>query len=335
MKKYLCGFIIYFLVWNIEAQKSDFNHIDFNKADKIAMQYKGESIKNLPLLAHRLTHQLHTDVEKFRAIYFWVCHNIKSDYYTTNKVLKKSKKLRTNRSEFVNWSVNNQADFLKRLVNKKETICTGYSILVKELCKLASIESKVIGGYYKGAHFDAEKPFPNHSWNAVLLNNKWYLCDPTLASGYYYVNEDEFIFDYNDGYFLTEPVLFIANHYPENKKWVLLPNEDVSFKNFLERPYVYNKTFEHNITPIFPKKLEQTTSTHQNLDFKLSIAKDKIKDLKIITNNGWKNTIIIPKEYSYKEGTIEFKHNFIKKGLYDVHIKIADDIVTTYTFEVL
>jgi len=332
MKKII---ILLFITSFCFAQKSDFSHIDFSKADTIAKQFKNASIKNLPRLANNLTHQLNTDVEKFRAIYYWVATNIKSDYNLTNKVLRKGKKLRTNRSEFIKWNKEQQHFFINKLITKKETICTGYSILLRELCKLANIECKVINGYYKDSSFDSKKPYPNHSWNAVLLDNKWYLCDPTLASGYFFVDIDTFVFDYNDGYFLTEPILFARNHYPEEEQWTLLEKNKISFNDFIDSPFVYGKTFEHSISPILPKELEHKTSTDKEINFKLQIEKEKIDKLEIVTNNGWKDIAVNPKTYTYKNGILEFKHQFIKKGLYDVHLKIADDIVTTYTIEVL
>jgi len=64
----------------LEAQISDFKNINFKNADNIAFNYRGNDLSNLPELAHNLTHNLTTDVEKFRAIYTWVCTNIKADH---------------------------------------------------------------------------------------------------------------------------------------------------------------------------------------------------------------------------------------------------------------
>ena len=72
MKQKLLFLFFYSFIFIGSAQKSDFKHINFNKADSIANLYKNEKLTNLPLLAYKLTYRLDTDVEKFRAIYIWV-----------------------------------------------------------------------------------------------------------------------------------------------------------------------------------------------------------------------------------------------------------------------
>ena len=64
-------------------------------------------------------------------------------------------------------------------------MCTGYAYLIKELCFLANIESEIIDGYARTVRSNIDAlDMANHSWNAVKLNNKWYLCDATWSSGY-------------------------------------------------------------------------------------------------------------------------------------------------------
>ena len=327
--------IIVFVNTLLVAQKSDFKNINLSKADKIALQYKNASLQNLPVLANKLTRQFSTDIEKFRAIYFWVCNNIKSDYATTTKILNKGRKLRAKRSEFLNWNKTYKEKAFKKLFKTKATICTGYAFLLRELCSLAKIKCVIVNGFYKGADFNSKKAFPNHSWNVVLLNNKWYLCDATLASGYFDIDLNTFIFDYNDGYFLTPPSLFANNHFPENKKWTLLPSNNYNFTEFTEFPYTYSATFKHGITPVLPEKLTLKTTIHQPVLFSLNIKEDKIKDINITTYNGWKTKNNTPLKYTYNNNRMSFTHSFIKKGIYDVHIKVAKDIITTYTIEVI
>ena len=75
------------------AQRSDFQEIDFTKADSIALKYKGASLKNIPVLTHNLTSSLQTDVEKIRAIYTWIGTNIENDYSSYLKISHKRKRL--------------------------------------------------------------------------------------------------------------------------------------------------------------------------------------------------------------------------------------------------
>ena len=336
MKNLLLFLILYGgFTYTSNAQQTDFKHINFKYADSIAQLYKNENLHNLPLLSYKLTYRLKTDVEKFRAIYVWVCSNIKSDYKKANTILKKGKKHRDNRAVFLNWNNTYKATFLKRLIEDKKTVCTGYAFLVKELAALANIECEIINGYHKNTKFNPEKLFPNHSWNSVKLNNKWYLCDPILASGYYFVDINRFIFDYNDGFFLTDPHLFIKDHYPEDTKWTLLDNNTYNFQNFIAAPFVYTATYKHKITPLVPYTTLTEATINQRLPFEFAIDNSAVlTSVTLEHNNGWKNVAIPITNYTYTQGVLKFQHQFTKKGIYDLHIKIANDVVASYTVNI-
>ncbi len=336
MKTKLLFILFFSIIFYIHAQQSDFKHISFRKADSIASLYKNEKLNNLPLLSYKLTYRLDTDVEKFRAIYIWVCKNIKSDYNLTTKILSKGKKYRNNREAFLKWNTSFRPKFLKKLLEDKKTICTGFAFLVKELSSLANINCTIINGYSKTANFNPKKLFPNHSWNAVQLNNKWYLCDPVFASGYYNLDISTFVHDYNDGYFLTDPNLFIKNHYPEDKKWTLLENKNTNFNDFINAPFIYNETFKYKITPVLPKKIASEISVNENVVFKFKIdSPSRAKQLNLITYNGLRETKFKPTQYTLINNILKFTYRFPKKGLYDVHIKIREDIIASYTIKVM
>ena len=80
LQKLLQIFFLSVFVSGINAQVSDFKHLDFTKADSIALSLKKEKLTNLPELSYKLTSNLDTDAERFRAIYRWVCANIANDY---------------------------------------------------------------------------------------------------------------------------------------------------------------------------------------------------------------------------------------------------------------
>lgn len=335
MKKALLLIIFYGVTFIGFSQQSDFKHINFKKSDSIANLYKNANLRNLPLLSYKLTYRLDTDVEKFRAIYSWVCHNITSDYKLTSKILRKGKNLRNDREAFLAWNLEFRAKFLDRLIKDKRTMCTGYAFLIKELCSLANIEAKIINGYGKTVNFNPKKLYPNHSWTSVKLNNKWYLCDAILASGYYFIDIGTFIYDYNDGYFLTDPNLFVKSHYPEDKKWLLTNNSNNTIEEFIAAPFIYGTTYKHKITPVLPNTLEMEVSANKKIPFEFYIDTNlDIKQLSLIQNNGWKESEIHLEDYTFHKGILKFNHQFLKKGLYDVHIKIENDIVVSYTINV-
>ena len=217
----LLTLILFTFVCQIQAQRSDFKNISFKKADNIAMSLKGKDLNNLPLLAHQLTSGLNTDVERFRAIYFWVCHNVENDYDLMLESKRKSKKFKNNLAQLENWNKIFKKKVFHKLLNNKKTLCSGYAYLIKVLASYAGLESEIINGYGKTSASFKRIKTPNHAWNSIKLNNKWYVCDATWASGY--INETYlFTFNYNDAYFLMEPKDFAQSHRPLDTDWFLL-----------------------------------------------------------------------------------------------------------------
>ncbi|HWA33665.1 MAG TPA: transglutaminase domain-containing protein, partial [Cyclobacteriaceae bacterium] len=211
---------------------------DFAKADSIALQYPNHSLADLDLLASRLTASLHSDEEKFRAIYKWVCDNISYDRgtYLENKRM---------RSKLANaaldqWNARTTLKMFRELIRHHRTVCTGYAWLVKELAARAGLTCMVVDGYGRNASSNiGGKGIPNHSWNAVRLNDKWYLCDATWSAGAFDASTGAFLPRFDDAYFLADPLLFIQNHYPLDPRWTLL-KESPSLQWFLEAPLVYS-----------------------------------------------------------------------------------------------
>ncbi|KAG1657647.1 Kyphoscoliosis peptidase [Nymphon striatum] len=176
--------------YTTKRNRADFSTIDFAKADSVAFIHKGESLENLPVLTHNLTANLTTDAEKFRAIYTWVCTNIENDYGSFLKTSSKRKKFAEDRDAFLEWNNSFTPKVFEKLVNEKKTACTGYAYLISELANLANLKCKIVNGYGRTATLRLdENSIPNHSWNAVELNNKWYLCDATWSAGRILIEE--------------------------------------------------------------------------------------------------------------------------------------------------
>jgi len=219
MKKLLLLLLITF-VWQVQAQRSDFKNISFKKADSNAILLKGNELNNLPLLVNNLTNRLETDTEKFRAIYYWVTHNIKNDYNLMQKNDRKRLKFKNDLEQLNSWNKSFKKEVFTTLLRKKRTLCSGYSYLIKELATLAGLHCEIVNGYGKVSTSFKSIKMPNHSWNAIKLNGKWYLCDATWASGFI---DETFLFkySYNDAYFLMAPQEFAESHKPIDSDWLL------------------------------------------------------------------------------------------------------------------
>ncbi len=334
--KSILTFFLFVFLLKLNAQIEDFSAIDFKKADSIAKVYKGETLHNLPQLSYNLTYALKTEAEQFRTIYKWVCENIANDYNLYKKNDSKRQRFKNDSVKFKAWNNEFRKQLFDKLLKKKRTICTGYAYLVRELSRLADIECEIVQGYGRVSTTDIDKlDIPNHSWNAVKLNNNWYLCDPTWASGIPNPESNRFEFKYNDGFFLANPELFAINHFPVDSKWWLLDKDIPTFEMFLASPVLYGNAYKNLNTITTPKTMHHDIKKGDTITLEYEL-KDNIKkeDVKLLIdsgNNVWKRN---PSSVSIENKTLTIKQRFKKTGFYDVHVYIGKDLISTYTVEV-
>ncbi|MVO09687.1 hypothetical protein GOQ30_11000 [Flavobacterium sp. TP390] len=323
--------ILLYLPCMLIAQLSDFKTIDLTKADNIAEQYQGASLESLPILSYNLTNSLTTDVEKFRAIYTWVCKNIENDYYAFVKNKNGRQKLRKDSIKLRNWNISFSKKTFEKLKKEKKTVCTGYAYLIQEMAQFAGLKCEIINGYGRTAEYNIKKlTQPNHSWNAVYLNNKWYLCDATWSAGFYDINTNRFISNYNDTYFLTDPILFSKNHYPIDSKWLLTNSKGV-IENFINGPIVYNSTHTHGVIAIQPKTLQIECKRGEEMTFYLQDSKPieiSYLSAELVSGSYRKaNEITVTR---LDNQLLEIKTTFQTKGTYDLHFKLNETYLITY-----
>lgn len=321
------------LSFQLMGQIEDFKQTNFLKADSIAQLYPRHSLQDIRGLAIKLTGQLNTDVEKFRAIYQWTCHNIENDYslFIKNKEMRE----KLNPTELEKWNKNLNRIVLQTLVNNYRTVCTGYAYLIRELALHAGLSCVSIDGYGRTAQANVGgRGIPNHSWNAIQLNNKWYLCDATWSSGAIDLENKRFLKDYNDTYFLLDPSLFIRNHYPMNLEWALLKRSP-SLDEFINGPLVYSHSFEYKIDSISPGVFNPTILKGEKIQFRFHqkggppISKAELRiwlmaDFDSLTPNLKQE----PGNFTVME------HTFKRRGPHVVHILFKSNYVFTYSVNV-
>ncbi len=334
MRKIVFLFLL-LLVLVSYGQQSDFSHIDFTKADNIAKLHKSKRFLELNKITYNLTKNLDTDVEKLRAIYVWICSNIANDFslYSLNE--RKRKKYLNDSIKLQNWNSKFKKKLFKKLLKKKKTICTGYAYLLKEMCSIIGIESKMVNGFGRTSSVDITKlSMPNHTWNIVKLNNKWYLCDPTWSTGISFPEEGRFEFTYNDGYFLTDPKLFFKNHFPLDYQFTLL-KKDHSFLEFTELPLLYPEAFNVIEEQITPNKMYHEIKKGSTLLFKYKLKKriDKNK-VKLVYYAGNNQKKLKAKVNITSDNVLTINNIFKRKGYFDIHLYIDNKIIITHTISV-
>lgn len=330
MKSYQLSLLIYFcLQVGANAQLTDFDGINFSKADSIALSYVDFPINHLGALSDSLTYKLSTDVEKLRSIYTWVCMNIENSYVLYNK--NKKQRERLSGPELAEWNKKLNRVVFSTLIEKKSTICTGYAYLIKELSMYAGIPCEMVDGYGRSPYSNLKPPgIPNHTWNAVQLNNKWYLCDGTWSSGAIDATNKRFRQNYNDDYFLMEPSSFVKNHYPIDTAWILMKKKP-SLEEFLTRPLIYRSLFSQDIDGIIPNsfQLEVTRDSLVTFQFQQTPIKNKI-DVALQIDYKGRTYSLTPKVDQTAEGQYSFSHSFSKKGMYILHVELNGDVVYTH-----
>ncbi|MEP2238829.1 MAG: transglutaminase domain-containing protein [Maribacter sp.] len=331
------SFLLIMLLFSITsfAQRSDFQEIDFTKADSIALYYKDASLKNLPVLTHNLTTSLKTDVEKFRAIYTWISSNIANDYSSYVKISSKRKRFAKDREAFLDWNRNITPKVFKSLLEDKKTACTGYAYLVKEMANLAGFACDIVDGYGRTPTLLLkEDSAPNHSWNRVQINDKWYLCDATWSAGETIVVNGTPFFqsDYFDGYFLADPVLFAKNHFPIDKESDQGLKTD-AFKAYVAGPAIYKEAFLAPVIPVAPAVMHNTIPKGTSVTFKLQVPKEIDQDIQLLLNKGGSQKTGNP-NVIMKSNEVSLIQTFEKKGLYDVHISVDEQLIATYVIKV-
>ncbi|WP_178371832.1 transglutaminase domain-containing protein [Cnuella takakiae] len=171
--------------------------------------------------AAEITQGLVTEREKVTALFHWVTGNI--SYKVASRIsVTPAWRVRSLAEEDTS-SVLKPLDerVAENVLAKREAVCDGYARLFKTLCQYAGIKAEVVTGYARGS---SNRGFrSNHSWNAVMIENNWYLVDATWAAGYVGYFGDTFIRSYDNRYFLAAPQQFIEDHYPEDPFWTLLP----------------------------------------------------------------------------------------------------------------
>lgn len=156
--------ILLFLVPFVVSSQEQLIKPEYNKQD---IKLPRKLTKDPYTLSSNLIKNKTNDKEKFDAIYAWVASNIHYDwgsYYSSNGYGKPD---------------------IKSILKYRFAICLGYANLMDTLCKLSGIDNITVYGYAKDELFDVHDSlyFDNHAWNAVKLDNKWYVYDATWSSG--------------------------------------------------------------------------------------------------------------------------------------------------------
>jgi hypothetical protein len=205
MKIYLFLVLISLSYFGKAQPYSDYN---FKKIDKWATaDIPREKVYDVKSLAAYLSIKAENDVEKTRAFYVWIANHI--DYADSL--------LNYDWLSMKEHVISQSADMVYQ---RKSAICLGYAELFKTMCAYVNIPAESIFGLCK----DQDDLIANmgHAWNAVYLNGKWELVDPTWGSVELDSKNKKIKNTFREKYFLTPARIFLEDHFPVDPIWQLM-----------------------------------------------------------------------------------------------------------------
>nr|XP_023651404.1 kyphoscoliosis peptidase-like [Paramormyrops kingsleyae] len=213
-----------------------FQQVD-TQAIKEGKELRKQKVFSVQAITKAITREAKSDLEKLRAIWVWLCHNIE---YDLDGYLGLSEKLCSP----------------EQVIEAGRGVCCGYSSICQEMCREVGIECLEVPGHGKGIDYQQGQSYQNiesnHMWNTVQLGGHWYLLDACWGAGKVDIKKKAFIKRYEDFYFLADPEDFIDSHYPAEQKWQLL-DTPITLEEFEKRVFKTSQFYRLGLKLMKPR----------------------------------------------------------------------------------
>ena len=163
--------------------------------------------------------------------------------------------------------------------NKGKGVCAGYAAIYETMCDSLGLESEYVVGYSKGAGFipGVIPRQSDHAWNSVKIDGQYYLVDSTWGSGS--CDGDNYVQNFRDFYFCTNPQAFIRSHLPEEQQWQLV-SPTISLETFVNMLLLNDAFYENGFSDISP----DYASFSATGGFKVTFSYDPANSIALINN---------------------------------------------------
>jgi hypothetical protein len=307
----LIAIIIVFFYTDVFSQQTNFAVIDsfsinIGKADSLTVQQ----------LTYKLTDRYKDPALKVRSIYTWVAHNISYDCPAFHSEGRRK--------------IEPQDVFKLR-----KAVCEGYANLFREMCSLANVQCVTIDGFARNGSepFGEEMKMPNHTWNAVRLDNGWRMVDVTWGSGHTDKKVKQFTQQFSDVYFFPDPYKFVLNHYPKIESWKPAKTR-LSQKNFFDNPAIAQGYFMYGLTAFSPQNGIIKTKADKLVRLSFSSSDiSSIKSVSVVLGED-KKQVELATEFQVSGNTISLDIAYDKPAVYPLAIYINNLAALRYQFEV-
>ena len=260
----------------------------FESIDKKVLLIPDSLTKTTTGIAKFINTNFSTDIDKTRAIYFWVTSNIKYDIdnmFAINIYEKKE-------------------DKISKSLKTRKGICENYAAIFSDVCSKSGIKNFIIEGYIKQNELTDYIP---HVWCAAYVDSSWYLFDPTWGAGY--IMAGKFYQEINNDFFMASPAVLIKTHIPYDYLWQFL-NYPITNQEFYEGSIEENKS-----KPYF--NYVDSIKVHENKDN----IDQKISAANRIEKNGIKNSWITEK---LKHIRLEIENDRVSKTMKQYNSAVTD-----------
>ncbi|MEG3438649.1 transglutaminase domain-containing protein [Pannus brasiliensis CCIBt3594] len=267
---------------------------NYRSIDELArsLDYQGNSVAELAALLSRFAI---TPAEKARAIYTWIAYHINYDV-----------------SGFLRGNYGDTSP--SAVLSSRSTISAGYANLYQALAKEMGLDTASIAGYARGSDYLVGNPDAiNHVWNAVKIENAWYLVDPTWGAGT--VNGENFQASFNPYYFATPPEQLIYSHFPVRSPWQLL-SQAYTKEQFDSLPSVSSNFFADGLELVSPR--DRDLATNGSAEIRLRVPVDTLISARIQQNSTPLNDKYLLIQQKNGEATIQAA--FPAPGTYELQI---------------
>lgn len=173
----------------------------------VGQMYVSPTRYNYTNVAKSITTSCNTKMEKVRAIYDWICGNIRYD--TSYRIYT--------------------AD---ECYDQRKGVCQAYSELFYRLCEAVDVKCIIISGISKDIYGTVKRS--GHAWIYAEVEGGSILIDPTWGAGSVNGNRFEFKEDH-DYWFMVNPYWMIFTHFPEDNRFQFL-KQPINEQTFAKLP---------------------------------------------------------------------------------------------------
>ncbi|MBK6379890.1 MAG: hypothetical protein IPF72_09225 [Chitinophagaceae bacterium] len=304
------------LVFNASAQT---NGRDFNAIDAYVKSLGPLDSISMGTINNVVSNKFTDKIDKARAIYYWIAHNITYDVKST----RNNNKLK-----------NTPADVL--LTRKATGI--GFANLFQDMCSSADIRCLTVDGFvkYNTQQIGEKDEEINHSWAVVQLGQSpedWYYVDPAFGSGYLNAEMKEFTKAYTDAYFFTEKETFNLQHFPDNQAWKL-GSAPKNKGDFFDMPVVRVSAIELGIKKLSPNDGKIKAKLNKAVKFSFTL-KSTEEITKVALGVGEKKKYKVEEiQYSASGNILSFTYKFQDANAYPVTVFVNGKEFVLYYAEV-